>query len=186
MNIFSQDWTNILIKGKHNSGKSEMAFWIMKQVLNLSKQKWMNRLLDDQERVLLFTEKINQVELIKMDLNNRCHIVENISTKDPLEYLKIYHERFGIELLVIDYINLLETLSKPYTMEALLNYLHRHQIRWIFVENTFKSLKEDLKVEKQADNIFTISRTSVGLEVNQLKEKGVNLVTPKSRFINLD
>lgn len=182
MNLLSQNWQNILVKGRHNSGKSELTLWMIKQILSQSKEHFINHLLDEQEKILLLTESVNQVELINLGLNNRIHLVENISTKNPFEYLRKYHEEYGIEILVIDYLNLLINFSinNPHDMESLLGYLSKYQIKWIFVESTYKLLKENLKVDQMVENILhTTSKDNDGIEIFLTKEKGKSLSSPK-------
>jgi hypothetical protein len=188
MQILKDSWKSILIKGKQNSGKSDLALWFIKQIIDESKHRRINQLLDDQEKVLFLTESVDQVELIKRNLNNKIHIVENISIKDPLDYIMTYHRQYSLEVVVIDYINLLNDVNNMHTISLILDYLSQNNIRWIFVESTKKLLLENLRVEKDADYVFNTSKP-IGhaneVEIILVKDQGISLFTPKQYWLNL-
>ena len=180
--LLKKNWQKLLIQGRHNSGKSDLSFLVLSELLNQDPSaKWMSRLIDEREKILLFTEKADQVQLINKNLFDKISIVENISSKNYFEYLVKYHEWSNVELLIIDYINLLN--DRSHLMKDLLKFVTENNIKTIFVENTYKLLKVDLQVQDQSDYIIQTERGNHGLEILLKKEDGVNLVYPKSFWL---
>lgn len=183
--INNNNWQKILIQGKQNSGKSELSLWILDELINKNKPDfWLSRLLGEKEKILLFTEKVSQLELIDNNLYDRIYVVENISTKNYYEYLVNFHNWSHVEVLIIDYINLLN--SQSHLMKDLIKFVNEKNIKTIFVENTYKLLKADLIVQNESDYIIETTRGNHGLEIVLRKEEGKNLVYPKSFWIDFN
>ena len=165
--IIPENWNKILIQGKLHSGKSQFSLWILDQIIKREGSS-INRLLDTKESVLFLTEKVDQVAMNNHNLLGKIHTVENISSKNALQTIEAYHENFYIEIVVIDYINLLNYQSSR--MKEILAYLNNHSIKSIFIENTHKLLKPDLNVYHEVDFI---------IETNRIGSKGIEAIIKK-------
>lgn len=180
--LLTKKWQKLLIQGNLNSGKSELGLIITNHILLKSKDHLLDRLLNQREKVLLFTEQADEVQLIKQNLHDKIFVVEQISSKNYYDYLKNHYEWSSVDLLIIDYVNLLN--DRSYLMKDLLQFITETQIRTIFIQNTFKPIKEHTNLSEKVDYILETSRNKNGFEVLVKKEEGQYLSFPKTFWID--
>jgi len=174
--ILESPWQFCLIKGRTDSGKTEVGLELLSQFLN-KKITLFDELINNKEHIMLMTENIEQTTLLKDNIYDKIYIIENISTKDPIRYIKTFHEEKVLDLVIIDYINLIYNGSQ---LKDVLYFLKENKIRAIFIENTAKLRKESPVLDHYCDYILNTNRNSPSgaIEISLLKVNNQNLLEP--------